>query len=196
MSNTPRARRAAAKLLWPMAALLLLAWAGPAQAAPVVPVEEADESSLIQSAIRAFDVYLGLVDGGDVNAVREHVLDPGYTEGRVSVVEKLLAFIHARLNSSIQNEGVVVRVQGDWALVVYQYDTTSMGQTTRVITTAWMIKSEGSWRQFIVAPRERAFWDKRRADFDALQRWFDEHAREIVGRTDGMILLPTPVEDA
>lgn len=191
MPTTPRPRRAAAKMLWPLAALLLLlAWSGPAQAAPVVPVEDSDESSLIQSAIRAFDVYLGLVDGGDVNAVREHVLDPGYTEGRMSVAEKLLAFIHARLNSSIQNEGVVVRVQGDWALVVYQYDTTSMGQTTRVITTAWMIKSEGNWRQFIVAPRERSFWDKRRADFDSLQSWFDEHAREIVGQADTVIVLP------
>lgn len=190
MPPLPRPRRAAAALLGSVIAVCLLVGGSPAAAAPIVPVEEDNESSLIRSAIRAFDVYLGMVDSGDVNAAREHVLDPGFTEGRLTVVEKLLSFIRARLSSQIQNEGVVVRVQGDWALVVYQYDTTNMGKTSRVITTAWMLKHDGHWRQFIVAPTERTFWDKRRADFDALQSWFDEHAREVVGQADIAIVLP------
>ncbi|MFI4862533.1 MAG: hypothetical protein ACIAXF_17850 [Phycisphaerales bacterium JB063] len=178
---------------WLFALTLSLGWVGVAWAGntPGVEVDDRDEPSLVESAIRAFDSYLGSVDAGQLEEARAQVLDPGSATGRLSVVEKLLGFIRARTASRIENEGVVVRIRGDWALVVYQYDTTVRGQTTRVITTAWMIQAEGYWRQFVVAPEERAFWDKRRADFDALQAWFDQHAREIASRGDAAVVQPT-----
>ncbi|MEM9415133.1 MAG: hypothetical protein AAGA29_06580 [Planctomycetota bacterium] len=178
--------------VWLFAVVVSLGFAGTASAGPDagVEVDDRSEPSLIESAIRAFDCYLRSVDEGQLEEARDQVLDPGSSAGRLTVVEKLLSFIRARTASQIENEGVVVRVRGDWALVVYQYDTTVRGQTTRVITTAWMIKANGFWRQFIVAPDDRGFWDKRRADFDALQAWFDAHAREIAGRSATIIIAP------
>ena len=75
--------------------------------------------------------------------------------------------------------GLIVRSSGDWALVVYQYDTVVGNKAARVITTAWMLQSEGFWRQFIIAPSDEQFWDEYRSDYERLQDWFDEHAEAI-----------------
>ena len=192
MTHLSRMRARAAHAPWFLAGALLLLLTLPAAAAPEpgVEVDDRDDPAMTASAIRAFDYYLEAVDAGNLDVARDHVLDPGHNEGRLTVVEKLLGFIRARLMSEIANEGVVVRIQGDWALVVYQYDTTVNSKTTRVITTAWMVKSDGYWRQFIVSPSDRSFWIKRRADYEALQRWFDEHARRITGQTEVPIVLP------
>ncbi|XAM00548.1 hypothetical protein OT109_03990 [Phycisphaeraceae bacterium D3-23] len=197
MSELPRRRASAARWgAWLFVLAIALGWCGVASAgsAAGVEVDDRDEPSMVESAIRAFDNYLHSVDEGRLDEARDQVLDPGTAAGRLSVVEKLLSFIRARTASQIENEGVVVRLRGDWALVVYQYDTTVRGQTTRVITTAWMIKADGYWRQFVVAPDERGFWEKRRADFEALQAWFDAHAREIAGQNDAaVVVLPVSV---
>jgi len=165
--------------------VLLACAAGPTQAktSHSANVDDTDQATLVDSAIRAFDRYLQIIDAGDLDRARTHTFDPGFAEGRLRVAEKLLAFIRGRMSSSIRNEGLVVRVQGDWALVVYQYDTTIEDQTTRVITTAWMLQWEDTWKQFIIAPNDPHFWDTRQADHDALQSWFDQHAREIAGQS-------------
>lgn len=192
MSPTHTKQRRRGWTPWLLSGMLMVLLAGPASAAPKpgVEVDDRDRPALTESAIRAFDYYLAAVDAGDLDTARDHVLDPGHHEGRLTVVEKLLGFIRARLMSEIANEGVVVRMRGDWALVVYQYDTTVDSQTTRIITTAWMIQTDGYWRQFIVSPRDRSFWVKHRADYEALQRWFDDHARQITGQADTPIEIP------
>lgn len=153
-----------------------------------------DDPSLIDSALRAFDRYLESIDASNLEEAREETLDPGYSEGRLRVMEKLIAFIRGRRAIEIENEGMVVRVRGDWALVVYQYDTIVNSQTTRVITTAWMVLWEGRWKQFVVAPRDTQFWNDRRSDFNELQAWFEEHAREVAGESEGAMLLPVPLD--
>ena len=158
--------------------------AASARAEAHVQVEEGSEPALLQSAVRAFDLYLGLVDAYHLDAAWEQVLDPENPKGRMQAFDLLIAFMHARMQGEIGNEGVVVRVQGDWALVVYQYDTTTTGQTTRVITAAWMIQSEGRWLQCVVAPSAEGFWGPRRADFESLRGWFNSHAREVAERGD------------
>lgn len=152
---------------------------GQAGANEPVPVDDRSEQSLMSSAIQAFHTYLRAVDKPDMIEARSHVLDPGYAQGRLRVMEQLLAFVRGRSVGAIRNEGVVVKTRGDWALAVYQYDTTLAGKTTRIITTAWMIQWEGVWKQFIVAPEDKAFWNTRESDYRELQRWFDEHAEEI-----------------
>lgn len=198
-ADTTRRPLAVCLCVWLLASAVCVSWTSPTWAVEdvAVEVEDKDESSLITSAIQAFDRYLESVDAGNLEEAEVQVLDPGTADGRRGVVENLLSFIRARLASQIENEGVVVRIRGDWALVVYQYDMTRDGQTTRIITTAWMIKNQGFWRQFVVAPVDRGFWNKnRRADFDALQAWFDRHAREIAGRNDGDGTIVVPVSMA
>lgn len=166
----------------------------PANPGVGVEVDDSSGTSLMESALRAFDRYLQSVDGSNLDEARQQALDPGYSDGRMRLVEKLIAFIRGRRASKIENEGVVVRLRGDWALVVYQYDTVVNGQTTRVITTAWMVQWDGTWKQFVVAPRDAEFWKNRRGDFEELQAWFDEHAREVAGRNEGAMILPVPVD--
>lgn len=148
-------------------------------AAPNVPVDDRDEQTLASSATQAFHFYLRAVDKPDLAEARSMVLDPGYSQGRMRVIDLLLGFVRARSTGNIRNEAVVVRTQGDWALAVYQYDTTINGQTTRVITTAWMIQWDGIWKQFLIEPSDDDFWDSRESDYAELQHWFDEHAEEI-----------------
>jgi len=159
-----------------LALLLVAAW--PAQAV-ATRVDDRDPEALQVSASKAFYRYLDAIDREQVQEANDQVLDPGDDEGRSEVVDKLIDFMRARQNNPVRNEAAVVRCSGDWAMVVYQYDTTIAGKTARVITTAWMVQWEGLWKQFIVAPIDEAFWDTRRSDYELLQKWFDEHAEDL-----------------
>lgn len=152
---------------------------GRALANEPTPVDDASEQTLMSSAIRAFHTYLRAVDKPDLVEAQSYVLDPGDAQGRTRVVRQLVAFVRGRSTGDIRNEGVVVKTKGDWALAVYQYDTTIAGKTTRIITTAWMLQWEGVWKQFIVAPDDATFWNTRESDYRELQSWFDDHAEEI-----------------
>ncbi|MEM1354911.1 MAG: hypothetical protein AAGC44_08625 [Planctomycetota bacterium] len=178
MSRLPRILSRPTTLLWSLAAVSLL-FAVPASANEPTPVDDRDEQALVASSIRAFHTYLRSVDKPDLVEARSYVLDPGDAQGRARVLELLLGFVRGRSTGDIHNEGVVVKTQGDWALAVYQYDTTIAGKTTRIITTAWMIQWEGVWKQFIVAPSDETFWNTRESDYRELQNWFDDHAKEI-----------------
>lgn len=146
----------------------------------LTPVDNTDEASIEASASLAFHQYLKTIDEGRLDDANEQALDPGDDERRLDVLDRLLAFMRARTKSPVRNEAMVVRSAGDWALVVYQYDTTVAGKTARVITTAWMVQWQGYWRQFVVAPADPAFWDNRRSDYQRLLNWFDEHAGDLV----------------
>lgn len=148
--------------------------------AALTPVDDRDEVSLEESASMAFYSYLEAVDAGELDEATEQVLDPGDMAGRAEVNESLMAFMRGRQKSPVRNEACIVRTAGDWAMVVYQYDTTIAGKTARVITTAWMLQFEGFWQQFLVAPPEEEFWDDRQSDYELLQDWFDEHAEALV----------------
>jgi hypothetical protein len=161
-------------------ALLAIA-ASPAfgAAGDLTPVDDTDDASLEASASLAFHSYLQTIDAGELDAAYDQALDPGSEPGRLDVVDRLLAFMKARVKNPVRNEAMVIRSAGDWAMVVYQYDTTVAGKTARVITTAWMVQWDGYWRQFIVAPADPTFWEHRRSDYERLQQWFDEHAEEL-----------------
>ncbi len=160
--------------------LVALLITGPAWgAAQLTPVDDTSETACEASASRAFSHYLRSIDEGQVEDANDQCLDPGTPELRVGVIDRLLAFMRARVKNPVRNEALIVRLAGDWAMVVYQYDTTVAGKTARVITTAWMVQWEGYWRQFIVAPEDPSFWDARRSDYEKLQRWFDDHAEEL-----------------
>lgn len=146
----------------------------------LTPVDDTSQANLEASATLAFHRYLKSIDANQANDAYEQVLDPEDPDLRFEVIDRLLGFIRARVKSPVRNEACVVRTAGQWALVVYQYDTTIAGKTARVITTAWMLQSEGFWRQFILAPADPDFWDTRRSDYDKLQRWFDDHAGQLV----------------
>lgn len=162
--------------------MVLLALLGvvavPARAART-PVDDTDPETIEASAIAAFYNYLEAVDNQELEEAYKQVLDPGDRERRMTVFDQLIGFMRGRENNPVRNEAVVVRTSGDWAMVVYQYDTTIGGKTARVITTAWMIQWEGFWRQFIAAPVKESFWDHRRSDYERLQKWFDDHAEEL-----------------
>lgn len=148
----------------------------------LTPVDDSDTAALEASASRAFYRYLQSIDDQQVEEANEQVLDPVDPELRLDVIDRLQAFMRARAKSPVRNEALITRFAGDWALVVYQYDTTIAGKTARVITTAWMVRWEGYWRQFIVAPTDTTFWEARRSDYERLQRWFDDHAEELVSQ--------------
>ncbi|MFN3168281.1 MAG: hypothetical protein ACE37H_14575 [Phycisphaeraceae bacterium] len=170
------------RLLIPISLIALLAVVAPSSAAAVgelTPVDDRDDASLEASASLAFHAYLETIDAGEIDAANDQALDPGSASGRLDVMDRLLAFMKARIKNPVRNEAMVIRSAGDWAMVVYQYDTTVAGKTARVITTAWMVQWEGYWRQFIVAPADASFWDTRRSDYERLQQWFDEHAEEL-----------------
>lgn len=148
--------------------------------ADLTPVDDADRIALEQSASQAFFKYLESVDANELADASDHALDPGTDELRIQLLDRLFAFMRGRAKNPVRNEALVIRTAGDWALAVYQYDTTISGKTARVITTAWMIQWNGYWRQFIVSPSDESFWDTRRSDYEKLQQWFDDHAEELV----------------
>ena len=158
--------------------LLALLATSPALAA-LTPVDREDESALEASASLAFSEYLQAIDEGELADAYEMVLEPEDMAAQDSVLTRLSAFIKARQKNPVSNEALIVRSSGDWALVVYQYDTTIAGKTARIITTAWMLQWEGFWRQFIVAPQDETFWDDHRSDYERLEQWFDEHAEDL-----------------
>ncbi|MEM6507447.1 MAG: hypothetical protein AAF711_18575 [Planctomycetota bacterium] len=162
-----------------MLALTLLATSPTALNAAVTPVNQEDEAALEASASLAFSEYLTAIDEGELAQAYEMVLDPLDMQAQDDVLTRLAAFIKARQKHPVTNEGLIVRSSGEWALVVYQYDTIVGGKTARVITTAWMIQWEGFWRQFIVPPSDETFWELHRSDYERLQQWFDEHAEDI-----------------
>ena len=147
--------------------------------AALTPVDDTDEDSIEASASLAFSQYLEAIGTGELADAYDMVLDPGDMALQDNVLQRLVAFMRARQKNPVANEGLIVRASGDWALVVYQYDTVLAGKTARVITTAWMMQLEGFWRQFIVAPAEETFWDDNRSDYETLQKWFDDHAEDI-----------------
>ena len=160
-------------------ALLALALCPVRARAELTPVDDTDEASLEASASLAFHQYLKTIDAGNLDDANDQTLDPGDASLRMDVMDRLMAFMKARVKNPVRNEAMVVRSAGDWAMVVYQYDTTVAGKTARVITTAWMVQWDAYWRQFIVAPSDPAFWDHRRSDYERLLEWFDEHAGEL-----------------
>lgn len=162
-------------MLTPVLALL----AAMPTVAALTPVDREDESALEASACLAFSEYLHAIDEGELAEAYEMVLDPEDVAAENDVLDRLSAFIKARQKNPVTNEALVVRSSGDWALVVYQYDTTIAGKTARVITTAWMLQWEGFWRQFIVAPEDETFWDDHRSDYQRLEKWFDDHAEDL-----------------
>ena len=143
----------------------------PAYAA-LTPVNNENEATLEASASLAFYEYLEAIEEGELADAYE-------TAAQDDVISRLSAFIKARQKHPVSNEALIIRSAGDWALVVYQYDTTIAGKTARVITTAWMLQWEGFWRQFIVAPEVEQFWEDYRSDYELLQKWFDDHAEEL-----------------
>ena len=147
--------------------------------AALTPVDNEDETTIESSASLAFYEYLQAIEAGELADAYEMVLDPADMAAQDDVLTRLSAFIKARQKNPVSNEAMIIRSSGDWALVVYQYDTTIAGKAARVITTAWMLQWEGFWRQFIVAPTEEAFWDEYRSDYERLQNWFDEHAKDL-----------------
>jgi hypothetical protein len=147
--------------------------------AALTPVDTEDEAALEASASLAFYEYLQAIEEGELAQAYEMVLDPVDMAAQDDVLNRLSTFIKARQKNPVSNEAMIVRSAGDWALVVYQYDTTIAGKAARVITTAWMLQWEGFWRQFIVAPEDEQFWDTYRSDYELLQNWFDEHAEDI-----------------
>lgn len=151
----------------------------PSADAALTPVNSEDESTIESSASLAFYEYLQAIDEGELAQAYEMALDPVDMAAQDDVLTRLSAFMKARQKNPVSNEAVIVRSSGDWALVVYQYDTTIAGKAARVITTAWMLQWEGFWRQFIVAPTEETFWDEYRSDYERLQDWFDEHAKDL-----------------
>lgn len=157
----------------------LLAFPGLSAQAALAEIDDRDAQALQASATVAFHEYLEAVDDGPIGDAAELVLDPCDMEGRDEVYGRLEAFRRGREKNPVRNEACIVRTAGDWAMVVYQYDTTIAGKTARVITTAWMIQWEGLWRQFIVAPSDDHFWNERLSDYELLQKWFDEHAEAI-----------------
>lgn len=148
--------------------------------AELTQVDDRDSKTIEASASRAFHQYLEAVDAGEIDQAAELALDPGDMEGRDDLIDRLIAFMRGRQNNPVRNEAMIVRCSGDWAMVVYQYETTIGGKTARVITTAWMIQWEGYWRQFIIEPVIEGFWDGRRTDYELLQKWFDENAQALI----------------
>lgn len=147
--------------------------------AALTPVDRKDDATIEASASLAFYEYLQAIDEGEIADAYEMVLDPEDMAAEDDVLDRLSAFMRARQKYPVQNEAMIVRSAGDWALVVYQYDTTVAGKTARVITTAWMLQWKGFWRQFIVAPAEEEFWEAYGSDYDLLQKWFDDNAEAI-----------------
>jgi len=147
--------------------------------ANLTAVDDTDQLSLEQSASEAFYRYLSAIDEQEIALAYEQVLEPSTEMDSEYVLERLVAFSRGRRINPVSNESLVIRPSGDWALVVYQYDTTVGGKTARVITTAWMVQWEGYWRQYVVEPSMSNFWEGRRADYERLQRWFDEHAAQL-----------------
>lgn len=164
--------------IWMPILLVLVCVAGKASAA-LTPVDLEDETSLEASASLAFSEYLEAIEAGELADAYDMVLEPEDMAGQDNVLQRLSAFIKSRQKQPVSNEALIVRSAGDWALVVYQYDTIVAGKTARVITTAWMMQWEGFWRQFIVAPSDDAFWEAHRSDYEALQKWFDDHAEDL-----------------
>jgi len=158
--------------------ILAMLAAVPASAA-LTPVDNEDDAALEASASVAFYEYLHAIEEGELGQAYEMVLEPEGMAAQDDVLTRLSAFIKARQKKPVSNEALIVRSSGDWALVVYQYDTTIAGKAARVITTAWMLQWDGFWRQFIVAPEDESFWDTYRSDYEALQQWFDDHAQDI-----------------
>lgn len=163
----------------PMLILAIMALVPVTARAALTPVDDKDEAAIETSASLAFYEYLEAIDTGELADAFDMVLDPGDMAGQDHVLDRLGAFMRARQKHPVNNEGLIVRASGDWALVVYQYDITVAGKTARVITTAWMLQFEGFWRQFIVAPADESFWDEYRSDYERLQKWFDNHAEEL-----------------
>lgn len=161
--------------------MLIVAMIVPASAsASLTPVDNEDDVALEASASVAFYEYLQAIEAGELSEAYEMVLDPEDMAAQDDVLTRLSAFIKSRQKNPVSNEALIVRSSGDWALVVYQYDTTIAGKAARVITTAWMLQWDGFWRQFIVAPpQDESFWDNHRSDYEALQKWFDDHAEDI-----------------
>lgn len=157
----------------------MMVYAPISASAALTPVDHEDEAALEASASLAFYEYLQAVDEGELSDAYEMVLDPEDMAAQDDVLNRLTSFMRARQKYPAQNEAMIVRSAGDWALVVYQYDTTIAGKTTRVITTAWMLQWQGFWRQFIVAPADEAFWETYGSDYERLQDWFDENAEDI-----------------
>lgn len=157
----------------------LLASASALASADPTPIDDTDDQARELSATLAFHRYLKAIDDWHVEDAADLALDPGDEELRLELVDRLVAFMRGRIKTPVRNEAVVVRLSGDWAMVVYQYDITVAGEPLRVITTAWMVQWEGCWRQFIVAPSDEAFWDTRRSDYEKLKQWFDEHAKGL-----------------
>lgn len=142
-------------------------------------VDARSKSALQASATTAFHRYLEAIDQSELDEAVELSYDPGDNAGRETLIEQLADFMKARRNNPVRNEAVVVRCSGDFAMVVYQYDTTIAGKTARIITTAWMIQFEGLWQQFIVAPMDKGFWESRLSDYQRLQAWFDKYAQQL-----------------
>jgi DNA-binding protein Fis len=147
--------------------------------AALTPVNNEDVAAIEASASQAFYEYLQAIEAGELADAYEMVLDPVDMAAQDDVLTRLSSFIKARQKSPVDNEAMVVRCSGDWALVVYQYDTTIAGKTARVITTAWMMQWEGFWRQFIVAPDDDQFWEAHQSDYERLQKWFDDNAGDL-----------------
>ena len=160
-------------VLTALAVSALPAWAAP------IRVDDSDPEALEASATAAFYSYLQAIDNEELEEAYKQVLDPGDREIRLGVFDQLIGFMRGRQKNPVRNEAVVVRCSGDWAMVVYQYDTTIGGKTARVITTAWMLQWEGFWRQFIAAPKDESFWEARLSDYERLQKWFDDYAKEL-----------------
>lgn len=160
--------------------ILILAVLLPASAqAALTPVDHEDDATLEASASLAFYEYLQAIDEGELADAYEMVLDPIDMAAQDDVLDRLSSFMRARQKHPVNNEAMIVRSAGDWALVVYQYDTTVAGKPARVITTAWMLQWDGFWRQFIIAPADETFWDVYRSDYELLQNWFDEYAEDF-----------------
>jgi DNA-binding protein Fis len=159
--------------------LLLCVWPSAAFATNLTPVDLEDDAALEASASQAFYQYLQAIEAGELADAYDMVLDPLDMTAQDSVMQRLSSFIKARQKSPVSNEAMIVRSSGDWALVVYQYDTMIAGKAARVITTAWMMQWEGFWRQFIVAPAIETFWEEHRSDYEVLQKWFDDHAEDL-----------------
>ncbi|MFK7790123.1 MAG: hypothetical protein AB8C95_11610 [Phycisphaeraceae bacterium] len=164
--------------IWMLILVVLACSPGKASAA-LTPVDLEDETALEESASLAFYEYLQAIEEGELADAYEMVLDPEDMAAQDDVLQRLSAFIKSRQKQPVSNEALIVRSAGDWALVVYQYDTTVAGKTARVITTAWMMQWEGFWRQFIVAPSDDTFWEAHRSDYETLQKWFDDHAADL-----------------
>ena len=159
--------------------LLVLACVPGTALAALTPVDNKDEDAIEASASLAFYEYLQAIESGELADAYEMVLDPEDMAAQDDVLSRLSAFIKARQKTPVDNEAMVIRCSGDWALVVYQYDTTIAGKTARVITTAWMMQWEGFWRQFIVAPADEQFWEAHQSDYELLQKWFDDNAGDL-----------------